>query len=194
MDSRLAELLDELNTLDKDELIRALVDMHSEMRGAFKRRDETVELLDETRNYTDTLKRRTDLIQAIADTVSENALDPNQLNKIAEIIWPAPVGGIRVVDTWPDLDPTTVPTKLGMGLSNIALEAMLLQASGFIWNAHWFLKTVEELCAGTGISRGVFELGDFKRQIEQWRDKVNVWRHATGVEKHETEEIRAMPH
>lgn len=171
----------------------ALVSAYCELAFARGQRDTGTALLNSTRDYTDTLKRRADLIHAISDHITANALDATQLDAIAAIVWPAPSPvahpNICVAHNRDDCGvecwgrDISEPTKLP--------APELLQASALLWNAHWFFKCIEDV--GKGPSR--LTLGDFlARNIDAWRSNVNAWRTNTGVEKHETEEVKAMPH
>lgn len=166
-----------LNVCTKQELVKMCVEDGIDIEAYRERERESAKLLDSTRDYVDSLKRRADLIHAISDHVTENALDGDQLNAIAAIVWPACAPVDMAVDV------TSYPTKL----SPVAVDAMMLQASALLWNAHWFLKSIQNV---VGLQAGP----DLNRQIEAWRDRTNIWRHATGVEKHETDEVKAMPH
>lgn len=177
-----------LDQLTPQLLREALVSAYCELAFARGGRDTGAALLNETRNLADQFGRRMTLISAIADT-SENALSVAKLDAIAAIVWPAPqpysVDLERASHDGPVYD-TSQPTRMS-DLSVVAMEAMFLTASGLLWNAHWFLKSIQNVVG--------FQAGpDLARQIEGWRDKVNVWRHATGVEKHETEEVKRNPH
>lgn len=111
-----------LSVCTKQELVRLVVEEGMDIEAYRERENQAGELLDETRDYVDTLKRRADLIHAISDTVSENALESEQLEAIAAIIWPAPVAlqnicKIHSVENCVDclgVD-TSKPTNLGMG-------------------------------------------------------------------------------
>lgn len=143
------------------------------MRGA---NNASEEVLNQTRNFTDRLRRVADLVHAISDAHSENALTTEQLNDIAAVVWPAPSAVV---------DPTAVPTSLPP-------SPEVLLAAELLWNAHWFFRTIEDMGKTSG---GRLTLGEFmERNITQWREKFTRWRDITGVEKHETDEIKAIPH
>lgn len=180
-----------LSVCTKQELVRIVVEEGMDNEAYRERENQAGQLLDETRDYVDTLKRRADLIHAISDTVSENALESAQLEAIAAIVWPAVTAGLDLENhpfaatRGPVVtDPTQIPTQIRMSdLDILGLEAMLLTASGLLWNAHHFIRHIESMPG--------FVMGEmYARHIEQWREKFKVWRHATSVEKHETEEMR----
>lgn len=186
-----------LANLTRDELFAELWAAHNAIEGYAKQVSGQGGLLDETRDYVDVLKRRADLIHAISDHMGPDGVDAEKLERIAAIVWPAIVADAETEDYEADqrvdkgVD-ISVPTSVRMNDLNIAaLESMLVVASNLLWNAHWFFKAIEDLGKTGG---GRLTLGEFlERNITQWRERVNNWRYATGVEKHETDDMKRNP-
>jgi hypothetical protein len=183
MDSRLEDNLDDLLNMDCDDMVAELLSARRELVGLRDRVSDDQRVLDMTRNNVDRLRRIVDLVHYLSDHISEGALGDVQLDAIAAVVWPAMP---EVVDTAPtntvDISKPTVPNADTVGSD-------VLMASSLLWNAHWFLRSIENL-SGPG---GSFVFGDdLARQVGQWRDRVNMWRHATGTEKVEDDETGAL--
>lgn len=122
-----------------------------------------MELLNATRDYTDVLKRRADLIHAISDHVTENALGSEQLEALAAIVWPA-------IHPLP-IDPTLTPTQLPS-------SGMLVAASLINTGAQFVQVLLDTYAKVPGVQVGT----DLTRQIEEWKSEVHAWRFNAGLE------------
>lgn len=164
----ISELLDELNEYTREDLVKELFTLRGDYRAVCQRHTESMNVLDETRDRVDGMRRRLDLCTAIFSVDDPNALTKDQLERIAEIVWPATV----------QRDPTQIPTQLP--------DPQLLQASALLWNAYWFCKEITRV---SGLTTGQY----LESQITRWVERCKLWREQTGVEKHESDEVKAMP-
>jgi len=164
----ICETIAELECLTKTQLIVTLLALYREKQVSIKAAEEQRHTVTHHADRADLFARRCELaVQILRD--DEQGLTVARLEEISKVVWP----GSSVMS-----DPTKIPTTIQAGDMTL-----LLSASALLWRAYWILHSIEE---------SKIQLGELlTRQLERWKSDTEAWRTITGVEKHETDEIRA---